>query len=235
MDSRPENIKNVTFYCIGTTSEKDYNEAVYFGYGDDIYLTLARWQLVDGEGVIIANSENTDWYWNLNISGNTNFWPYGGDGIRWDVNRTITVNDCTLLDSQHGSRYVYNGELVDEGLATSSKPDAPTKVDADSAVLFIKRGDTDYYYMIDMSGERILYHDEICNAWGLVTERQSTDIAVISQPDEEPPVAEVTSASYDKNSGGSATIVCNYDRGWDVEPTCREAEMALCILLNNYN
>ena len=30
-------------------------------------------------------------------------------------------------------------------------------------------------------------------------------------------------------------IVCNYDREWDVEPTCKEAEMALCILLNNYN
>lgn len=30
-------------------------------------------------------------------------------------------------------------------------------------------------------------------------------------------------------------IVCNYDRGWDVEPTCKESEMALCILLNNYN
>ena len=29
--------------------------------------------------------------------------------------------------------------------------------------------------------------------------------------------------------------VCNYDRGWDIEPTCKEAEMALCILLNNYN
>ena len=30
-------------------------------------------------------------------------------------------------------------------------------------------------------------------------------------------------------------IVCNYDRGWDIEPTCKEAELALCILLNNYN
>lgn len=29
--------------------------------------------------------------------------------------------------------------------------------------------------------------------------------------------------------------VCNYDRGWDIEPTCKEAEMALCILLENYN
>ena len=27
----------------------------------------------------------------------------------------------------------------------------------------------------------------------------------------------------------------NYDRGWDVEPTCEAANMALCILLNNYN
>jgi hypothetical protein len=27
----------------------------------------------------------------------------------------------------------------------------------------------------------------------------------------------------------------NYDRGWDIEPTCKEAELALCILLNNYN
>jgi hypothetical protein len=30
-------------------------------------------------------------------------------------------------------------------------------------------------------------------------------------------------------------VVCNYDRGWDIEPACKEAEMALCILLNNYN
>lgn len=30
-------------------------------------------------------------------------------------------------------------------------------------------------------------------------------------------------------------IICNYDRGWDIEPTCKEAEMALCILLENYN
>ena len=30
-------------------------------------------------------------------------------------------------------------------------------------------------------------------------------------------------------------IVCNYDRGWDIHPTCKEAEMALCILLDNHN
>lgn len=29
--------------------------------------------------------------------------------------------------------------------------------------------------------------------------------------------------------------VANYDRGWDVEPTCEEANLALCILLNDYN
>lgn len=29
--------------------------------------------------------------------------------------------------------------------------------------------------------------------------------------------------------------ICNYDREWDIEPTCKEAELALCILLNNYN
>ena len=29
--------------------------------------------------------------------------------------------------------------------------------------------------------------------------------------------------------------VCNYDRGWDIHPSCNEAEMALCILLENYN
>jgi hypothetical protein len=29
--------------------------------------------------------------------------------------------------------------------------------------------------------------------------------------------------------------VASYDRGWDLEPTCKEAELALCILLNNYN
>lgn len=29
-------------------------------------------------------------------------------------------------------------------------------------------------------------------------------------------------------------LVANYDRGWDVEPTCQEAETALSILLSNY-
>ena len=29
--------------------------------------------------------------------------------------------------------------------------------------------------------------------------------------------------------------VCNYDRGWDIHPSCNKAEMALCILLENYN
>lgn len=29
--------------------------------------------------------------------------------------------------------------------------------------------------------------------------------------------------------------VTNYDRGWDIEPTCEAAEKALCILLKEYN
>ena len=29
--------------------------------------------------------------------------------------------------------------------------------------------------------------------------------------------------------------IANYDRGWDIEPTCEEAELALCILLNDFN
>ena len=30
-------------------------------------------------------------------------------------------------------------------------------------------------------------------------------------------------------------VICNYDRGWGIEPSCKEAELALCILLKNYN
>lgn len=30
-------------------------------------------------------------------------------------------------------------------------------------------------------------------------------------------------------------IIANYDRGWDVEPTTEEANLALCILLNEHN
>ena len=29
--------------------------------------------------------------------------------------------------------------------------------------------------------------------------------------------------------------VCNYDRGCDIHPTFKEAQMALCILLDNHN
>ncbi|MGO5549663.1 DUF7678 domain-containing protein [Lachnospiraceae bacterium LCP19S3_B12] len=30
-------------------------------------------------------------------------------------------------------------------------------------------------------------------------------------------------------------IVANYDRGWDIRPATKEAEIALCILLNQHN
>ena len=30
-------------------------------------------------------------------------------------------------------------------------------------------------------------------------------------------------------------VVCNYDRGWDIKPTCIEAEKALAILLYSEN
>lgn len=35
--------------------------------------------------------------------------------------------------------------------------------------------------------------------------------------------------------GINGRMIANYDRGWDVEPTCEEANLALCILLNDYN
>ena len=30
-------------------------------------------------------------------------------------------------------------------------------------------------------------------------------------------------------------VICNYDRGWDMEPTCNEAELALAILMKEHN
>nr|DAQ35036.1 MAG TPA: hypothetical protein [Caudoviricetes sp.] len=30
-------------------------------------------------------------------------------------------------------------------------------------------------------------------------------------------------------------VICNYDRGWDIEPTCKEAELVLAILLKSHN
>lgn len=30
-------------------------------------------------------------------------------------------------------------------------------------------------------------------------------------------------------------ITANYDRGWDIEPKDEPSQLALCILLNNYN
>ena len=29
--------------------------------------------------------------------------------------------------------------------------------------------------------------------------------------------------------------IANYDGGWDIKPTCKEAELALCILLSEHN
>lgn len=30
-------------------------------------------------------------------------------------------------------------------------------------------------------------------------------------------------------------VICNYDRGWDIEPTCEEAEIAFAILTKEFN
>ena len=30
-------------------------------------------------------------------------------------------------------------------------------------------------------------------------------------------------------------VIANYDRGWDIEPGTEEANLALCILLNEHN
>ena len=30
-------------------------------------------------------------------------------------------------------------------------------------------------------------------------------------------------------------VICNYDRGWNIEPTCEAAELALAILLKSHN
>ena len=30
-------------------------------------------------------------------------------------------------------------------------------------------------------------------------------------------------------------VIANYDRGWDIEPTTEDANLALCILLNEHN
>lgn len=39
----------------------------------------------------------------------------------------------------------------------------------------------------------------------------------------------------DKDKYTECHYAANYDRGWDVEPTCKEAEMAYSILMVDYN
>ncbi len=60
-------------------------------------------------------------------------------------------------------------------------------------------------------------------------------------PDRSKPMEEVIADRINGGRISKLTIkidgetVCNYDRGWDIHPTCKEAEMALCILLENHN
>ena len=54
-------------------------------------------------------------------------------------------------------------------------------------------------------------------------------------------LAEADSAGINKGKISELSLrmngefIAKYDSAWELEPACQEAELALCILLNNYN
>ena len=111
IDSRSAEEKKVNYYIVGTTSLTTKNEYVY--NSTKAYLTLAKWELKDKNGnVLITSEDSSDWAWDIDITGQTNYSSSSG-GIAWNIVNKFSKNVLT----EQSYRYIYMTDLFSNGMA----------------------------------------------------------------------------------------------------------------------
>ena len=216
IDSRSAEEKKVNYYIVGTTSLTTKNEYVY--NSTKAYLTLAKWELKDKNGnVLITSEDSSDWAWDIDITGQTNYSSSSG-GIAWNIVNKFSKNVLT----EQSYRYIYMTDLFSNGMAkkTNAAPGTYNVKANKLALLFSYKGQN---YKIDMTeGKKYfpLYHEGQCDAFGFVTDQDSYHIKItkddsrktdesVSKPDKKKSSSKKSTSSCDVPKTGVETV--NYD------------------------
>ena len=164
---------------MGTTASTTGNTPVY----SEAYLTLAKWELKDKDGNVLTTSEDiSDWAWDLDITGQTN---HGSrSGIDWNIVKKFAKSELT----EQSYRYIYMTDLFSNGMAKKNYNSSEVyNVKANKlALLFTYKGQN---YRIDMTEAESffpLYHKRACNAFGIVTDKESKDIRITKDNTKDP-------------------------------------------------
>jgi LPXTG-motif cell wall-anchored protein len=179
VDSRSAEEKKVNYYVVGTTASTIGNTPVY----SEAYLTLAKWELKDKDGNVLTTSEDiSDWAWDLDITGQTN---HGSrSGVDWNIVKKFAKSELT----EQSYRYIYMTDLFSNGMAKKNYNSSEVyNVKANKlALLFTYKGQN---YRIDMTEAESffpLYHKRACNAFGIVTDKESKDIRITKDNTKDP-------------------------------------------------
>ena len=182
VDSRTAEQEKVNYYIVGTTSSTTGNEYVY-NY-TKAYLTLAKWELKDKNGnVLITSEDSSDWAWDIDITGQTNHSSYRSGGIAWNIVNKFSKNVLT----EQSYRYIYMTDLFSNGMAkkTNAAPGTYNVKANKLTLLFSYNGQK---YKIDMADDSFftLYHETLCDAFGIVTDKESKDIRITKDNTKDP-------------------------------------------------
>ena len=208
VDSRSAEEKKVNYYVVGTTASTTGNTPVF----SEAYLTLAKWELKDKVGNVLTTSEDaSDWAWDLDITGKVN-------EIDWNIVKKFAKSELT----EQSYRYIYMTDLFSNGMAKKNYNSSEVyNVKANKlALLFTYKGQN---YRIDMTEAESffpLYHKRMCNAFGIVTDKESKDIRItkdeprktdesVSKPDKKKSSSKKSTSSCDVPKTGVETV--NYD------------------------
>lgn len=172
VDSRTDTTN--IMYCLGTSGSNVSNDVVT---SRSVYLLLAQWQLKDTDGNILGTSEDLEWVWNLNITGSVAR-PHS-DGVMYQITGSFSRDNCAVRNFAEGSVYVYNNELIAAGLASEYQ--------GNSTALTVNKAELQFWYKdqlwtIDLTGEDVLFHKDICSAFGIATAKQSEQIEIDAVP-----------------------------------------------------
>jgi LPXTG-motif cell wall-anchored protein len=171
IDTRSAEEKKVNYYVVGTTASKTGNTGVF----SQAYLTLAKWELKDKVGNVLTTSEDaSDWAWDLDITGQVNLGS--SYGVDWNIVKKFAKSELT----EQSYRYIYMTDLFSNGMAKKNYNSSEVyNVKANKlALLFTYKGQN---YRIDMTEAESffpLYHKRMCNAFGIVTDKESKDIRI---------------------------------------------------------
>ena len=183
IDSRSAEQEKVNYYIVGTTSSTTGND--YVDTNKKAYLTLAKWELKDKNGnVLITSEDSSDWAWDIDITGQTNCSSYRSGGIAWNIVNKFSKNVLT----EQSYRYIYMTDLFSNGMAKKANA-APNTYNVKANKLTLLFSYNGQKYKIDMTGADsffTLYHKKMCDAFGIVTDKESKDIRITKDNTKDP-------------------------------------------------